>query len=408
MAIANLIVENFKGIGKLQKIAIRPLTIFLGANSSGKSTCIHALTALSQTVKIPNNSKPIVLDDEYAFVHLGRFINVVHSKSYQDLICIGFTFNSPSIDTPLVKGNDLEIACEFRFKTTLRTQETYIEKAEIKAPNIAFSIIRSKDLYSVSNTKNKQVFQLRYFGLNRGSLLGSISKDTFESFITFTELMNSIIGELERSLYLGPFRQQPQRAYQSFSSIPSEVGAMGESTVALLTNEIIQSQKREHINQIATWLKVLKLGNAIDVERLAKSNLFEIKVKTDSTFVIADLGYGMSQVLPVLAQCSYARDSSTLLFEQPEIHLHPLASRGLARVFIDTIRKKKSNIIAESHSEEILQETQTCVREKLILPDEIAVYAVTRQKGESILRRIDINDDGEIFDSWKTGFSQSF
>ena len=70
MSIEKIEIENFKGVGNKQSIRVRPLTFFIGANSSGKSTCIHALASLSQTVKLPNNKKPIVLDDEFAFVQI--------------------------------------------------------------------------------------------------------------------------------------------------------------------------------------------------------------------------------------------------------------------------------------------------------------------------------------------------
>ncbi|MDQ6987253.1 MAG: AAA family ATPase [Mariprofundaceae bacterium] len=91
MAINRLYIDNFKGIGSRKWIDIKPITIFIGANSSGKSSCIHALICLSQTLKVPNNTAPIVIDDEYASVHLGRFIEVIHSKSYQDTISLGLT-----------------------------------------------------------------------------------------------------------------------------------------------------------------------------------------------------------------------------------------------------------------------------------------------------------------------------
>lgn len=90
MTISKLRISNFKGIRETKEFDIKPITLFIGPNSSGKSTCIHALAALAQTVKLPNSGRPLVLDDEFAQVHLGRFIEVIHSKSYTDLIGIGF------------------------------------------------------------------------------------------------------------------------------------------------------------------------------------------------------------------------------------------------------------------------------------------------------------------------------
>ena len=89
MPIDTLSIENFKGIKNKQEFSIRPLTIFCGPNSSGKSTCIHALAALAQTTKLTASHVPIVLDDEYAQVHLGRFLDVIHSKSLKESFSIG-------------------------------------------------------------------------------------------------------------------------------------------------------------------------------------------------------------------------------------------------------------------------------------------------------------------------------
>ncbi|MES9949814.1 MAG: AAA family ATPase [Candidatus Thiodiazotropha sp.] len=102
MAINKIYIENFKGVGEGKWVTLKPITVFVGANSSGKSTCIHALTCLSQTLKVSNNTTPLVLDDEYANVHLGRFIEVIHSKSYQDLVSLGVSIDRDVRNRPVI------------------------------------------------------------------------------------------------------------------------------------------------------------------------------------------------------------------------------------------------------------------------------------------------------------------
>ena len=58
MPISALTAGNFKGIADQSTFKIRPITIFVGANSSGKSSCIHALACLSQTIKLGDTSAP--------------------------------------------------------------------------------------------------------------------------------------------------------------------------------------------------------------------------------------------------------------------------------------------------------------------------------------------------------------
>ncbi len=79
-------IKNFKGVSEETNLELRPFTPFIGENSSGKSTVVHALAAMAQSLRQRSDSRPLVLDDETAVVHLGRFIEIVHSHSYDDAI----------------------------------------------------------------------------------------------------------------------------------------------------------------------------------------------------------------------------------------------------------------------------------------------------------------------------------
>ena len=237
----------------------------------------------------------------------------------------------------------------------------------------------------------------------------------FVDFIAFSFAQRAIADALAKTLYLGPFRQSPRRSYPTRGASPNQVGAEGESTIPLLANEAVQSKARPHINQIAGWLAMMKLGSKVDISRVATSDLFDVSVRLPdgADFPIADLGYGLSQVLPVLAQLSFAPEGATLLFEQPELHLHPLAQRPLASVFIDAVRKRDVHIIAETHSPHLFGQFQREVREQHLQPDEIALYRVSRNDGKTHIEPIFIDGNGdfhkktkngELFLDWKTGF----
>jgi predicted ATPase len=217
-----------------------------------------------------------------------------------------------------------------------------------------------------------------------------------------------IYQQLERTHYLGPFRQPPLRQYPTRGASPIEVGPQGESTATILANEIMRSQNRTHISEISKWLHSLGGGKKLDVQRIAASDMFDLDVTLpdDSSFAIADLGYGLSQVLPVLTQCSFAADGSILLFEQPELHLHSLAVRPLASVFIDAMRRKKLTILAETHSVELVGQFQRELRAKTIKLDELIVYRVHREAGHTMIKEIQIDsDDFDIYEQWEKGIS---
>lgn len=385
-----------------------------GANSSGKSSCIHALTCLSQTLKIQNNATPLVLDDEYANVHLGRFIEVIHSKSYQDLLSLGikldrkvdyFEFNDEGKATNK-KG---EVEAVYRFKCSQRTQDIRIENANISIGHNDYAIKWTTSGYSVTNrsTSKKMTLDLGAgFLFDPESMFKQGHKLT-PDFFPLINAQNALSEELRNSFYLGPFRESPRRKYATRGANPVEVGAMGESTVTMLANESFQTQKRIHIKQIAKWLTKLGLAKSMNISRVGKSDLVDIKLglHDGAELPIADLGYGLSQIMPVLTQCSFAQKKSTLLFEQPEIHLHTKSSRHLASVFIETIKTKKCNVLLETHSPDLVKQLMQELRNGTITTDQLVMYKVTRENKETCIHEIEVDDDFDVYENWENGIS---
>ena len=410
MSLTKLVATNFKGVREREEFTLAPLTLFIGANSSGKSTVIHALAALAQTMRASNNSKQLVLDDEQALVHLGRFIEIIHSGSYKDEITLGIACPT-SISSKKKTGMlDSEVVAEWHFKSSMRTQEVSVTRSSVKTDTRHFSIRKKVggdyEIAELGNTK-------KYDGFARPGLAFDLTPPPFkeskefnsflQTFNDFSGALRTIRSELQNTLYLGPFRQAPLRRYPTRGSSPSEVGAQGEATVTLLANENTRTQTRTCTKQISKWLSELGLAKAVDVKRVGKSDLFDVNITlVDSEQLpIADLGYGLSQVLPVLAQCAFAPKGATLLFEQPELHLHEGASRRLARVFAQVCLQK--TVVAETHSRQLVHETLQLIREGVLTTRDVAIYDVERKGGCSNFKRLEIIKDGsavEIEHPW--------
>jgi len=151
------------------------------------------------------------------------------------------------------------------------------------------------------------------------------------------------------------------------------------------------------------------LGRRIQVTPVAKTDLFDVSVTLDdgAKLSIPDLGYGVSQVLPVLVQCSFAQKGSTLLFEQPELHLHERAAKQLASVFVDVVREKGVHILAETHSPDLFLELIRQVKAGRLSPNEIVLYDVSRREGHSEFRKVEIEKDAsghcEVDHPWTRG-----
>lgn len=415
MSISRLFVGNFKGIDTRKWIDIRPITVFIGANSSGKSSCIHALACLSQTLKVPNNSAPIVIDDEYANVHLGRFIEVIHSKSYQDTLSLGLTTDEVQYIEINEKGEPkrkkAKVEAVYDFKCSQRTQDIRIESAIVKIGDIEYAYKWTSNGYTVSNNKTsaKLTFQLGGgFLINPDSFFRKPTKSTGD-FIPLINAQGAITSELVNTFYLGPFRESPRRKYETRGASPTEVGARGESAITMLANESFQTTKRPHIKQIARWLQKLGLANTVNISRVGKSDLVDLQLELDdgAKLPIADLGYGLSQILPVLTQCSFSQKKSTLLFEQPEIHLHTKSSRDLASVFIDTAKEKAANILLETHSPDLVKQFMRELKTGNLNAEEFILYKVTRDDKQTCLHEVEIDADNDfdVYENWEKGIS---
>lgn len=306
MTISALTVENFKGIADQTTFKIRPITIFVGVNSSGKSSCIHALACLAQTIKLGDTSAPLVLDNENAQVHLGRFIEIVHSKSYDDPISLGISAGDIEIQfgKDSIKG---EVSGTYTFKSTRRTQEISLAKVTLKIGGRTLEISPKKGgVYKIIDSAAPNlVHEATHVG-SFSFMLSTPKAPTQEWFTTFFVLrgiQEHIEKQLRKTLYLGPFRRPPARRYPFRGSLPSEVGAQGEEAIALLAYESIQPKKRPHTMRVAKWLTQLGLAKSVAASRLGASDLFDVSItlNDDAALPIADLGYGLSQILPVLA-----------------------------------------------------------------------------------------------------------
>src|ERR1035437_351191 len=99
----------------------------------------------------------------------------------------------------------------------------------------------------------------------------------------------------------------------------------------------------------------------------------------------------------------YAEEGSTLLIEEPEMHLHPSAQSELADIIIDAVRNRKLQIIVESHSEQFLRRLQLRIAEGELPASDAALYFCHMENGESKAELLRLTDDGYI-KNWPPNF----
>ncbi len=148
------------------------------------------------------------------------------------------------------------------------------------------------------------------------------------------------------------------------------------------------------------------------VEPIAKgNNIYQVRVqKTPSSagVLITDVGFGVSQILPVLVLCYYVPEGSIILLEQPEIHLHPSVQSGLADVFVDAAKNRNVQIVVESHSEHLLRRLQRRVADETITPADTSLYFCEATDTGSRLISLDVDLYGNIRNWPKDFFGDEF
>ncbi len=233
--------------------------------------------------------------------------------------------------------------------------------------------------------------------------------------LAFEELFN-------RVFYLGPLREYPQRDYTWGGERPQDVGRRGELAVAAM----LASRERPTIKvgrgnrptktveeRVAIWMRDLGLIHDFSLRAIAENRKsYEVRVRRtprSPEVLITDVGFGVSQILPVLVLCYYAPEGATIILEQPEIHLHPSVQAGLADIFIDAMKTRNIQIILESHSEHLLRRLQRRIAEEVLGPNQAALYFCTTDKqGRSQLQNLELDLFGNIINWPKDFFGDEF
>ena len=231
------------------------------------------------------------------------------------------------------------------------------------------------------------------------------------------ENMPEDYGRYLRSVnYLGPLRSVPERSYRLSSENDSSAGITGIQGELSANVLYYNARFRREVNywftedkfDIPYELNVIKLGE----ESLAGEHITIALTdkRTDTQVTLADVGYGINQILPVIIEGVASQEGAILCVEQPEIHLHPRLQANIADLMIDTIADengKRKQWIVETHSELLILRLQRRIREGKISPDDVSVLYVDPNDDSvegSAIKVLRLGEDSYFKDPWPDGF----
>ncbi|MCU7906723.1 MAG: DUF3696 domain-containing protein [Candidatus Thiodiazotropha sp. (ex Epidulcina cf. delphinae)] len=430
--------KNFKAWKNTGLIRLAPLTVIFGANSAGKSSLGHLLLALKQTALSADRKRTLHLGDANTLIDLGTFADCLHGHDLTNSLDFTLRWALPKplevrdplpssqryqgghlgLDVSLISGKSGQPEVKsLQYDLSNANNEVVLDVKLLRGENRKFSLKSGR--YKFMNAVGRK-WPLedpeKFYRVSEVSMARFKNAGFLTDFALATETM------LRSLSYLGPLRMHPQRTYQWSGDTPEGVGQMGENTIAAILaaqsegrmlNRGPRRARQSFAEFIAGWLKDLGVIHSFIVKPVAEGRKeYEVLVKTHveaPEVKITDVGFGVSQVLPVLVQAFYCPPNSTVWMEQPEIHLHPQVQAELADMFISAIRSRengndrKVQLIIESHSEHFLNRLQRRIAEGDITPDDVAIYFCKQVGSSTELEPLEVNLYGDI-ENWPENF----
>ena len=409
--IKSLRLQNFKAFEDTGILQLRPITVLAGPNSGGKSSILQSLLLLKQTLDSPANID-LNLDGDY--LQFSGFNELTFGKPSLPRSNITYEFD---VETPMPRrvvpryfpGLTLpeepeaavlnsKVELTFRYKRRDEGNSVVLGRFQISScvhgiegPHLRGTLsnrdyrvtMKGRNIRPRGPSANRRIAGVRCRHFMPHSLILEGEEENAHRFHSpldpiFTRPIRKIEEELEDNLqYLGPLRERPRRAYLHSGNPMTEIGDSGQYAAQILWLE--KANKITYLPALGQELKEVTLMEAVndaflrlgmfqpvDV-RSEKSIMYQIlfrlgETKTREAVTIADVGFGVSQLLPILVLGLRSRDSSILLLEQPEIHLHPKLQANLAD-FLLTLAEQERRLIIETHSDHFINRLRRRIAE---------------------------------------------
>lgn len=407
--IEQLHIENLRSLAGSHDVQLAPLTLVYGPNSAGKSTILNGLRLFMQVVDAGRYDALRAWDE--AFKDMGARRLMTYAEPDPDDPS-GFQWRSP-----LVLGVD------FRTRGGIARAELAYDLNPVGSIDVhssAIGVMSDEELSRKRFTPedfadDRDPFFPGDFG---GSLLTRFVVEesrsggewSSEARVTDAELFAHDDRRLQADLfeiayllrYLGPHRGHPGKEYAPLR------GVFNSSWLDLYRKPRLSGfGEFDLMNQMLTQLEIpyefeqdplAKLRNPLEQKWIMRDT------RSGAPVALDQVGYGVSQLLPVIDVCVHA-EKQIICIEEPELHLHPRLQARLGNLVATSVLRGGNQVILETHSESILLRVRRLIRGGRLRPEEVAVLYVDNagQSGATV-RRLRLGATGELLDPWPTGF----
>jgi predicted ATPase len=424
----SLRLRNFRAF-RSQSFDFARINIFVGKNSSGKSSALSAINFLAQSLNQSELSVPIVFNGP--FEQLGTFVDIVHGNHVLTPIEFDLTYGE----------DDIRHRVNFSIKYRPQRRETEISSFSYShGVRVLYEyFLKRKEAYEVridgqtveqmfpGTQKSRPVFN-SIFPLDRNVTrylpqlsgeeeIAGLGKDKIEFLRNADRRMRAGRSELRwlfsRFDSLSPFRDQPQRTYLFTGEAPSTIGKTGSNGIAMLANDSSRrgSVRSGILEDISEWLRVTNIAKGVELNALTQRHFEICLIDLDGKrHNICDVGFGCSQVLPVLIGALNAfrprnRQGPQPIFvvQEPEIHLNPSAQAALGSFFV-SLSKSSGQLFIETHSDHLILRVARHIAMGQLDHNDVAIFFCENNDGQKVATRIDLDSLAVFKPEWPGGF----
>jgi len=412
----DLHIEHIRSFASKVTAPIRPITLLVGENSSGKSTFLAAAACVfnpdASPLKPHFNEPPYSLGNyetiatykagrygrDTAFSMGFQFTDQSASQKRTVIMTYGPEHGMPALNKYEDTSNSMKLSLSLKDNDVSGSLDLLVFGSEIRMQfdsELAAESGRLLDVLRNTNIrKNPSPF---FYAVFQGQ---AKSKKLFPG--PFWNRTN-LIEPFESTFSIAPIRTKPRRTYDELTEDYSPEGEHIPSLLSRLLGEQSSTESSHLIkNALVKFGKESGLFSDFDIKKLGKSasSPFQLRVKTGGPSAnLVDVGYGVSQALPVIVQSVLRQRRTLLLIQQPEVHLHPRAQAALGTFFADLAAKGENSFIIETHSDHLVDRVRQEVRSGTIAADRVQILFFHRPRGESIVHPISIDDEGNIIDA---------
>lgn len=397
-----------------QRARLRPITLLVGENSTGKTTflgCYRVLHRLLSEFRSPGDR----LDFNQEPFSMGSFRDIVRSRRGRDgridEFKLGFTVTPPrgiavppyplSVtfseqgSQPVVSSVYLELGAN----SFLEMRRTDSDSMTLRIPGDEASIDVTFDDWAflmnlMINEEGQDYLRESPTGqpiADYLSRLVSTQRSTKRRFLTWYD-------RLPQPIPVAPLRSKPKRTYDPIRETASADGQHVPMLMMRLDRTDRDSWSSLH-DDLVEFGRESGLFSDLRVRRHGKqmSDPFQlqVKVRSGSPANIMDVGYGVSQCLPILVDVRSKKNCSFLL-QQPEVHLHPRAQAELAGLFVESFKKQGNCFLIETHSDYIIDRVRILVRKREMPAEDVSILYFEPKGNAVTIHSMTVDEDGNL------------